>query len=167
MTINEHHPDVQKARELACVAHGDLAGLPYITHVARVAARVAYCGPAAEAVAWLHDVVEDCDVTMDDIRALFPPEIAAGVDAMTQRPDEPLESYWTRVASNRLAFIVKLHGDMPDDNNPDRPGNGDEERSAKRRNKYADAINFFFDQIDPHPTLFVKPDSYKDGHRTF
>ena len=149
---NKGNAQVMNAQGVARGAHEgqtDLAGHPYIKHVARVAARVAYCGPEAEAVAWLHDVVEDTDVSMADIYEWFPPDIAHGVDAMTQRDNEPLESYWTRVAGNRLAFIVKLHGDMPDNNNPDRPGNGDERRATKRRNKYADAINFFWSIQQP------------------
>lgn len=54
---------VERAKELAHRAHAgqvDKAGRPYIEHVARVAAAVAD-DPLAEAVAWLHDVLEDCD----------------------------------------------------------------------------------------------------------
>ena len=53
---------VERAKDLAHRAHAgqvDKAGRPYIEHVARVAARVAD-DPEAEAVAWLHDVLEDC-----------------------------------------------------------------------------------------------------------
>src|SRR5699024_8102125 len=52
---------ITEAKTLAQQAHAgqtDKAGRPYIEHVARVAAQVAFW-PEAEAVAWLHDVVED------------------------------------------------------------------------------------------------------------
>lgn len=52
---------VQQARELAHRAHAnqlDKAGKPYIEQVARVAAAVRG-DDLAEAVAWLHDVLED------------------------------------------------------------------------------------------------------------
>lgn len=54
---------VSRAKDLAIRAHADQvdkAGRPYIEHVARVAAAVSD-DPVAEAVAWLHDVLEDCE----------------------------------------------------------------------------------------------------------
>lgn len=49
----------------------DKDGRPHIEHVSRVAA----IAPAeAKRAAWLHDVVEDCDVTLNDLRALGLPE---------------------------------------------------------------------------------------------
>jgi (p)ppGpp synthase/HD superfamily hydrolase len=56
------------AEDIARRAHAgqvDKAGLDYITHPARVAAGVRLHGGKNEAVAaaWLHDVLEDCDVS--------------------------------------------------------------------------------------------------------
>lgn len=123
----------------------DLAGKPYFDHLTRVADRVAYCGEDIVAVAWLHDLVEDIGyVSLDDLRAAgWPEEIVQAVDAITQRKDEPLASYWTRVANNRIAWIVKLHGDMPDNNDPARRVL-DTHRNNKIGNKYATAIDFFW-----------------------
>lgn len=143
-----HHEDmVTQAQQLATVAHRnqtDIAGVPYVEHCKRVADRVAFCGDTVIAVAWLHDVVEDTIVTMDLIREFFPEEVADAVDALTQRKGEPLESYWTRVANNRIAFIVKLHGDMPDNNDPKRWLLTDPHRQIKIGNKYATAIDWFW-----------------------
>lgn len=51
------------------------SGAPYITHPARVAARVSYqlsfINEEVVAAAWLHDVLEDCDVSETKMRMLF------------------------------------------------------------------------------------------------
>ena len=62
--------DVERAKALALRAHAgqvDRAGEPYAGHPARVAARVRT--DEARVVAWLHDVVEDTDVTLAEIEA--------------------------------------------------------------------------------------------------
>lgn len=145
-----HHEDqVFQAKRLAERAHAkqtDIAGVPYIQHVQRVAERVAWCGDDVVAVAWLHDVVEDTVVTQELINLFFSETVARGVEAMTQRKGEPLESYWRRVAANREAFIVKLHGDMPDNNDPSRFAALDTHKAIKIGSKYASAIDFFWQQ---------------------
>ena len=73
---------VQKALEFATVAHeGQLRkynGDPYITHPIRVSKTVADAGGSDNmiAAALLHDVVEDTDVTLDDICIKFGTEVA-------------------------------------------------------------------------------------------
>jgi hypothetical protein len=43
----------------------------------------------AKRVAVLHDVVEDCGVTLDDLRALgYPEREVMAIDALTKREDE-------------------------------------------------------------------------------
>ena len=79
-----------RAREFAAKNHKgqvDKAGKPYIEHLARVAASVAKFGYVTEAVAWLHDVVEDTDVTVRDIRREFGDSIGDAVAILT-RPDK-------------------------------------------------------------------------------
>ncbi len=65
---------VERAKELARLAHAgqvDKAGRPYIEHVARVAAACSD-DPEAEAVAWLHDVLELARVIGHrDVRSLM------------------------------------------------------------------------------------------------
>lgn len=75
------------AEQIAAAAHDgqvDKAGQPYIAHPARVAARVAG-DERAVAAAWLHDVVEDTDVTLADLEQTFP----ADVTAARRRTDPP------------------------------------------------------------------------------
>lgn len=87
-------PLVQAAKALATAAHGydtDRSGKPYIDHPARVAAAVRD-DPYAETVAWLHDVVEDTEVTLFGLEAVgYPDAVLKAVDAISKRPGEELE----------------------------------------------------------------------------
>ena len=67
------------------------AAEPYITHVHEVAFLVGNFGgdDIAVAGAWLHDVVEDCAPTLDDVTAEFGVEVAALVAEVTD--DKALE----------------------------------------------------------------------------
>src|SRR5690625_614212 len=100
-----------KARKVAETMHtgqADKAGRPYITHPQRVAARC-QGHPEAVAVGWLHDVVEDTPLTLNDLRSSgFPESVVNAVDAITMRPGEDRATYYSRVATNPLALQVKL-----------------------------------------------------------
>ena len=109
--------DIEAARALATAAHAgqvDKAGLPYITHPERVAGRLE--SPEARVVGWLHDTVEDTDVTLSDIEARFGPETAAAVDAVSRRPGEAWEDYLKRVKADPVARQVKI-SDLIDNSN--------------------------------------------------
>ena len=62
------------------------SGEPYIQHPIEVAYICAQlqAGPATIASALLHDVVEDTDITIEDIRAQFGEEVAKIVDSLTK-----------------------------------------------------------------------------------
>lgn len=103
-------PQELLAFEVARRAHGDAVnpktGEVYLSHPAHVAAQVS--GDAAKAVAWLHDVVEDTNVTLDDLRAAgLSEEVVRGVDAMTHRPGEEYLAFVRRAASDSLGRVVK------------------------------------------------------------
>jgi len=120
----------------------DVRGVPYITHLERVTERLRYCDWQVRCVGWLHDIVEDTDMTLAWLAELFPTEIVDAIDAITHREHEPLESYWTRVKSNPIALIVKLHGDMPDNNDPARWIGLTDDFRDRIGKKYARAIKF-------------------------
>lgn len=112
---------VEKARMVAHWFHAgqtDMANKPYVDHLQRVA--YPFGGwPTAQAVAWLHDVVEDTPCTLADLYEFgFSAEIVLAVDAITQRKGESLEVYWDRVKANPLARAVKVKGDIPDNADP-------------------------------------------------
>lgn len=135
---------IETAERLATTAHAgqtDKAGLPYIEHPRRVAARTAVTStdPDAVAVAWLHDVVEDTSVTLDELRETgFPETVIAAVDALTRRPDEG-DRYYQRVAANPLAREVKL-ADIWDNTHPDRLGLLDADDVDWLTRKYGHAL---------------------------
>ncbi len=72
---------VREAFELAAEAHKKQRrkdGTPYITHpiaVARICVEEIGLGPTAAACALLHDVVEDTEITLEELRQKFPDKI--------------------------------------------------------------------------------------------
>lgn len=81
---------VQKAFDFANEAHKGVrrrSGEPYILHpiaVAKIVVSNIGLGYKSIAAALLHDVVEDTDYTVDDIRNLFGEKIASLVDGLTK-----------------------------------------------------------------------------------
>lgn len=139
------HLLVGKARKLAESAHAgqvDKAGRPYIEHPKRVAEAVAdhpTSAGLAQAVAWLHDVVEDTDVTeIDLMAAAMPAEVVAAVLAITHRPNEPRAEYYARVRQNELARYVKL-ADVADNSDPVRLALLDDVTRQRLERKYVAA----------------------------
>lgn len=80
---------------------------PYITHCIRVAMK--FCSNEnLMAIALLHDVVEDTDATIDDIREILGGNIAIIVGILTRSRSESYDNYITRVMENKTAMLVKL-----------------------------------------------------------
>lgn len=107
--ITDSDEKVLLAKEIATKAHEeqtDKAGKPYITHPQTVAGLVNETNE--KIVAWLHDTVEDTDVTVEYIREQFGDEIAEAVNSMTHRADETYDEYVERLSRNPLARKVKL-----------------------------------------------------------
>ena len=81
---------IRKAYELAVEAHRlqrRKSGEPYVLHpiaVATICAEEIGLGPTAIICALLHDVVEDTEVTLDEIRIEFNDRIAKIVDGLTK-----------------------------------------------------------------------------------
>lgn len=138
---------VERAKELAHRAHAgqvDKAGRPYIEHVARVAAAVSD-EPIAEAVAWLHDVLEDCPQHCHELRA-FPSEIYRPVRLLTRGLSSEHE-YYIGIRTNCAALMVKL-ADIADNSSEDRLALLDEKTAARLRRKYAKAIRELTKETD-------------------
>lgn len=81
---------VERARELADAKHGgmhipDKALTPMMEHISEVATLVESHGGSSEmiAAAWLHDVVEDTDVTLEQVGEWFGPSVRSLVDGLT------------------------------------------------------------------------------------
>lgn len=133
---------VARAEELARLAHAhqvDKAGLPYIGHVGRVAARVQAAGhsPEAIAVAWLHDVLEDQPDHAAAVRS-FPPAIVEAVELLTRLKGVDADTYYAGIRGNRLALAVKA-ADVADNSSPDRLALLSNEDRTRLMAKYAKA----------------------------
>lgn len=116
---------VIKALTVARVAHaGQTYGIsdpkPYFeAHLSKVAKLAAELATDlgmnddfvrdVESVAWLHDSVEDTEVSLDDLRNLgFSEMVVDGVDRMTKREGEDYMVYLTRVEGSELSRLTKL-----------------------------------------------------------
>lgn len=101
---------VSKAYHIAEKAHEgqvDKAGDDYFFHPLAVSRMVN--SNAEKAVAYLHDVVEDTDLTLDDLKAEGLPEyIVDAVGAITHGKDEPYGEYIARIKENPIARNVKI-----------------------------------------------------------
>ncbi len=106
---------ISRALAKASEAHADQTrngsgGLPYIEHPRMVAATLAThdYSDATLAAALLHDVVEDSDTTVAELRAEFGDEIADLVAALSD--DESIEDYRARKEEHR-ARVTDVDGD--------------------------------------------------------
>ena len=102
-----------KAYEFAKNKHEDQlrkSGEPYIIHPLEVANILAdlELDDATICAALLHDVLEDTNVTEDELRNMFPNEIVDGVITLTHRKDESYFEYISRVSTSKLAKKVKV-----------------------------------------------------------
>mgnify|MGYP001496486468 CR=1 FL=1 len=102
------HPLAHAIRIAAEVHEGQLdkAGEPYILHVLHV--MLACQSPDAQVAAALHDVVEDSNWTLDDLRREGFSETVVGiVDALTKREGEEYFAFARRAAATPLGREVK------------------------------------------------------------
>ena len=82
--------EIRKAFDVALEAHRPMrrkSGEPYIYHpiaVARIAAEEIGLGTTSIVCALLHDVVEDTDITLEDIEEEFGPKVANIIDGLTK-----------------------------------------------------------------------------------
>jgi hypothetical protein len=105
-------PDCLLSRAIALAAEKhagqfDQGGQPYILHPLRVMAMLESL--EEKIVAVLHDIVEDTDVTLVDLRCMgFTEEIVRGVESVTHIKDkEDYFDYVRRAQKNRIGAKVK------------------------------------------------------------
>lgn len=133
---------MNRAIIIATQAHKDQkdkSGEMYIFHPLRVMLR----GQTLEEriVGVLHDVVEDTEVTLDQLAEDFPMAIIVALDAISHRENEPNVEYLRRVVADPLARIVKEY-DVDDNSNPVRMARLDEETQVRLNKKYHRAYEF-------------------------
>ena len=101
---------LDRAIEIAIRAHAeqtDKGGEPYILHPLRVMLRMGTSEQRIVAV--LHDVVEDSEITLEDLRLEgFSAVVLDALQALTKQPGEDRLSAAKRAAQLPLARAVKL-----------------------------------------------------------
>lgn len=102
--------DYNNALEIAKAAHSgqkDKGGFDYILHPVTVSN---FCETDdAKVAALLHDVVEDTEITIENLREMgVKSEILAAVDAISKREGEDRNDYLDRVAKDKIATEVKF-----------------------------------------------------------
>ena len=101
---------LDRAIELAKQHHEgqtDKAGKPYIEHPLRVMSQVE--SEEEKIVAVLHDIVEDTDISLDDLRNEgFSEKVVSAVECLTKQDGENYDSYIERISFNPLAVKIKL-----------------------------------------------------------
>lgn len=128
------------ARAIAQIAHRgqvDKAGAAYIDHPRRVAERLT--DPSEVAAAWLHDVIEDCGITADDLRdAGIPDDVVAAIVLLTRTADQPSDDYYAAIRAHPVARAVKL-ADIADNTDEERLQRLPMQTQQRLREKYAAA----------------------------
>ncbi|MCR8930742.1 MULTISPECIES: HD domain-containing protein [unclassified Pseudomonas] len=128
---------LERAIAIAATAHAgqvDKGGAPYILHPLKVMLRMTTLEERIVAV--LHDVVEDCGVSLDDLRKEgFSEEVLSAIESVTKVPGESYEDFVDRAAQNPIGRAVKL-ADLEENSDLSRitsPGWEDLERIEKYR----------------------------------
>lgn len=108
---------IQRALDYATEAHKDqfrLSGEPYIIHPIQVAGILAelQLDPSTVATGFLHDVVEDTDRTLEDIRNEFSDVVAFLVDGVTKLGKLKFQSKQEALAENHRKMLLAMSKDL-------------------------------------------------------
>ena len=115
----------------------DKSGIPYVFHPFHLAEQMK--DEKTTVVALLHDVVEDTDITLDDIRRMgFDDDVISAIAVMTHAEGVPYMEYVAQIKKNPIARIVKL-ADLRHNSDITRL-DAVTPRDEKRLKKYAAAI---------------------------
>lgn len=80
----------------------------YMYHLEAVADRIKNETDSHLCVAYLHDIIEDTDYTVEELASVFDKSIVDAVIAITKVKGEDYLDYLCRVADNKLAWDVKI-----------------------------------------------------------
>ncbi len=136
MSTQSLTPEVAAAEAIAVIAHRgqtDRIGVAYIEHPRRVAGRLS--DPREVAAAWLHDVIEDCNISAQDLLdAGISQDVVDAVVLLTRTEDVDKDEYYKAIRKNPIALAVKL-ADISDNTDERRTSQlepVDRERLAKK-----------------------------------
>lgn len=118
--MNQRHVEyVKKAYQAAAYVHGGrnqkrASGEDYIIHPIQVAAILANLrmDPDTVSAGFLHDVVEDTNLTSGDVRVLFGDDVANIVDGVTKISKYKYNSHQELLAANHRKMLLATAKDM-------------------------------------------------------
>ena len=135
-------PLTKKALRLCFDAHReqvDKTGLPYVFHPFHLAEQMK--DEYTTVCALLHDVVEDTDYSLDDLRSMgYPDEVVDALALLTHDPEVPYMDYVKEIAKNPIARKVKM-ADLRHNSDLSRMDKVDE-WAAARTEKYKKALRY-------------------------
>lgn len=113
----EEIEEIEKAYEWARESHEGqfrFSGQPYIIHPIAVAQILADFGmdKCSIIAALLHDIVEDTNTTIDDVRDRFGDEVASIVDGLTKMGKVPLKTKEEQQAENVRKMLIAMSQDI-------------------------------------------------------
>ncbi len=108
---------IEKAYNFAESAHGDqkrVSGLPYILHPISVACILVNLGMDTDSVvaALLHDVVEDTEISLDDIKKDYGEDIALIIDGLTKLKKIKYSNREEQQAENLRKMLIAMSNDI-------------------------------------------------------
>lgn len=131
----------------------DQGWTPHIQHLMGVWSRVRFASMSTQIAALLHDVVEDTNVSLGQIRDNFGDDVADVIQILTHQKHVPYRAYIESIAEskNRKAILVKI-ADLDDNCSPERLQRlPDEKRDyfvSRKENKYLPARRRLIDALD-------------------
>ena len=135
-------PMTKTALKLCFEAHKDQtdkSGLPYVFHPFHLAEQMP--DEKTTVVALLHDVIEDTDYTLDDLKNMgFLDDILSAIALMTHDDGVPYMEYIALIKKNPIAKMVKL-ADLRHNSNMSRLDKVTA-HDRERTEKYKKAIEF-------------------------
>ncbi|KAB8186902.1 HD domain-containing protein [Nonomuraea phyllanthi] len=143
--------DAYRLAEKAHHGQTDKAGVPYIHHPLAVADALTEHGEQARIAGILHDVIEDTDVTAEDL-------LAAGVEAdtvdailsVTRREGEAYADFIRRAAAHPMGRLVK-RADIGHNSAPDRLATLEPRQAASLARRYRQALAILDEAETPAP----------------
>lgn len=130
----------KKALKLCFEAHKeqvDKTGMPYVFHPFHLAEQMD--DEISTVCALLHDVVEDTDLTLENLTEMgFPREVTEALALLTHAPDVPYMDYVKKISTNTVATKVKI-ADLTHNSDVTRLDEVDE-YAIKRAKKYEEAL---------------------------
>ena len=133
-------PNTLKAMDIAYKAHHgqvDKAGVPYIFHPIHLAEQMETEEECI--VALLHDVVEDTDITMEQLTKQFSDKVIEALNLLTHSDSVEYFDYVRNLKKNPIARTVKF-ADLCHNSDQTRLSTKASKKDKERQKKYQKAI---------------------------